>query len=266
MNTQWKIEHRNKNRYMTDKIYMKYHIASMHNEKTVSLQSPNGEQVVDPLDLSKYTYIQLPELEDVDTGEDKDIYKVLRERRSTRKFDPNKKMTFQEFTKFILFSVGKACINEFNFPYRTYPSGGAKYPVEINIITQRVEGLKDFHVYRFSGYTNRLYDMEIDVDTKELKDATCASKYDYAEYMDCNIFIFLSTAFERSTCKYGLLGYRLTLLEAGHIGQNLSLVAESMDIGNLPLGGFYEAKINKLLGLKKFGETTLYYYLIGGKL
>lgn len=134
--------------------------------------------------------------------------------------------------------------------------------MELYIIPQRIAGLKDLQVYRLDITLNRLYDMNRQVDRETLKASTGASKH---EYQDCNMYIFLTSSFRKSTCKYGLLGYRLTWLEAGHIGQNLSLVAEAMGFASVPLGGYYEEQVNRFLGADVLGETTLYYYLIGEK-
>ena len=262
---QWRIDRRANGSYMTDKIYLAYHRASMMDEKLVSVQSPNSEQYVGPADLSGYEYIELPDIHDIAYDACVDIFDVLKNRRTIRFFSKDYVMSFEDFCKFVQFSMGKSFENNHDWTYRTYPSGGSRYPVDIYIVPQRVEGLKEFEVYRLDQPNNRLYDMGRTADKEEIKNATCATKYDYHEYMDSNLFIFMVSSFEKSTCKYGLLGYRLTFLEAGHIGENLSLVAERMGFNSVPLGGFYERNINTFLGADKFNETTLYYYLVGGK-
>lgn len=261
----WKINRRSKNLYMTDTSFLQYHLASMQNDRTVSLQSPNGEQYYSPVDLSDYEYINLTPLEDIQYENGGDLFDVLKSRRTMRLFSKDYQMSFDEFCKYIQFSAGKSFHNDYDWTYRTYPSGGARYPVELYIVPQRVQGLKDLHVYRLDATENRLYDMKQDVTIDMLKACTCASKYDYNEYLDCNIYLFMTSSFKKSSCKYGLLAYRLTLLEAGHIGQNLSLVAERMNLITVPLGGFYETRINDFLGINQFDETTLYFYLIGKK-
>jgi SagB-type dehydrogenase family enzyme len=53
----------------------------------------------------------------------------------------------------------------------------------------------------------------------------------------------------RVDAKYGARGRRMLLLEAGHLMQNLCLVAASSRLAVLPLGGFFERAIGKELGL-----------------
>lgn len=250
---------------MTSDIYWKYHYASVQMEKMISVQSPNMEQYVESVDLSAFDYIELPVLSEIISEQGADLFEVLKNRRTHRLFAKDNQMSFADCCKFIQFSVGQSHVNSYGWSFRTYPSGGSRYPVDLYIIPQRVEGLKDLQVYRLDIATNRLYDMNRQVDRETLKASTGASKHEYQEYQDCNMYIFLTSSFQKSTCKYGLLGYRLTWLEAGHIGQNLSLVAEAMGFASVPLGGYYEELVNRFLGADVLGETTLYYYLIGEK-
>jgi SagB-type dehydrogenase family enzyme len=61
----------------------------------------------------------------------------------------------------------------------------------------------------------------------------------------------------RVDSKYGARGGRLLLLEAGHLMQNLCLVAASLRLGVLPLGGCFERAIEKELALPA-GDALLY--------
>jgi SagB-type dehydrogenase family enzyme len=49
--------------------------------------------------------------------------------------------------------------------------------------------------------------------------------------------------------KYGARAAKLLLLEAGHVMQDLCLVAASLDLSVVPLGGFYEEPIARALAL-----------------
>ena len=57
--------------------------------------------------------------------------------------------------------------------------------------------------------------------------------------MTATILIFITALFERSTFKYQDRGYRYTLLEAGHVAQNLNLVANALGYGAVNIGGFF---------------------------
>jgi SagB-type dehydrogenase family enzyme len=63
---------------------------------------------------------------------------------------------------------------------------------------------------------------------------------------------------ERLMHKYGDRGYRYILLEAGHAAQNMCLAAASLDLGALPVGGFFDSYVAELLELNQEQEALLY--------
>jgi SagB-type dehydrogenase family enzyme len=63
---------------------------------------------------------------------------------------------------------------------------------------------------------------------------------------------------ERSLWKYTDRGYRYVLFEAGHVAQNVNLVAESLGLGSLNLGGFFDDRIAALLGIDTNEEVPVY--------
>jgi SagB-type dehydrogenase family enzyme len=52
-------------------------------------------------------------------------------------------------------------------------------------------------------------------------------------------------------------------MEAGHIAQNIYLVASAMGLGACSVGAFYYRDLNQLLGLDGVKETTLYLIAVG---
>jgi SagB-type dehydrogenase family enzyme len=67
----------------------------------------------------------------------------------------------------------------------------------------------------------------------------------------------------RVETKYGGRGLRFLLLEAGHLAQNLCLLAASLGLCALPLGGFFEREIARHLALPASDEVL--YLLLCGK-
>ena len=64
--------------------------------------------------------------------------------------------------------------------------------------------------------------------------------------------------------KYGQRGYRFALLEAGHVAQNAALVAAALRLSLLPYGGFYDARLDEILGLDGLDECTVHLLFVGG--
>jgi SagB-type dehydrogenase family enzyme len=66
----------------------------------------------------------------------------------------------------------------------------------------------------------------------------------------------------RVRAKYGARGLRFLLLEAGHLMQNLCLASASLGLVTVPLGGFFEVELARLLALPATDEV-LYAGVVG---
>lgn len=77
------------------------------------------------------------------------------------------------------------------------------------------------------------------------------------------ILFVLVGDYSRAQAKYGPRGFRFLLIEAGHLAQNLCLLAGSLELCVLPLGGFFERDIARHLTLPASDEVL--YLLACGK-
>jgi SagB-type dehydrogenase family enzyme len=59
------------------------------------------------------------------------------------------------------------------------------------------------------------------------------------------------------------MAYRLALVEAGHVAQNVCLVATGLGLGVCPLAGYVDDALNDLLGLDGVDETVVYALAVG---
>jgi SagB-type dehydrogenase family enzyme len=75
----------------------------------------------------------------------------------------------------------------------------------------------------------------------------------------------VTAMFWRSRLKYGLRGYRFALLEAGHVVQNAVLSATALRLPTLPLGGFYDRRLEALVGADGLDEAAVHGLLVGGR-
>ena len=73
-----------------------------------------------------------------------------------------------------------------------------------------------------------------------------------------------TAVFVRSRFKYGQRGYRFVLLEAGHVAQNVALTAAALALPMLPYGGFYDLRLDELVGADGLDECTVHLLLVGG--
>jgi SagB-type dehydrogenase family enzyme len=82
---------------------------------------------------------------------------------------------------------------------------------------------------------------------------------------DASLIIFITALFERATTKYGERGYRFALLEAGHVGQNLALVASALDVAAMSVGGYFDYLIDELIEIDGITHSTVYLHAFGGR-
>lgn len=141
--------------------------------------------------------------------------------------------------------------------YRPYPSAGALYPCELYLAIADVAGIPN-GVYRYDALEHGLVATgkgdETDFGQTEINRSP-----EWA--VPCAIVI--TGVFERSVRKYDLRGYRFALLEAGHILQNLSLLAAALGLTSLVSASFYEAELEALIGVDGVSEAVLVSFLVG---
>jgi SagB-type dehydrogenase family enzyme len=141
---------------------------------------------------------------------------------------------------------------------RTYPSGGALYPVEILVYPWRVAGLESGFYY-YQTLSHRLVPV-----APVQPPQTLVSLLNDHPVEEAALFLCLFVDFARpSLGKYGEKSYRLALLEAGHIAQNVLLVAAGLGLGGLPLCGFYDQELSLAAGLLFPYEAIIYVLALG---
>ena len=142
---------------------------------------------------------------------------------------------------------------------RTAPSGGALYPLELYVFALDVHGLAP-GVYHYDPRRHRLDELRR-ADLGETMQRVLTAP-ELAE--SAAAIVAITGVFWRSRFKYGLRGYRFTLLEAGHVAQNLLLAGEALELAACPCGGFFERRLDPLLEVDGVEESTLYLVLVGG--
>jgi SagB-type dehydrogenase family enzyme len=150
---------------------------------------------------------------------------------------------------------------------RMYPSGGAKYPCEIYIAANKVEGL-DQGIYHYGPEKHTL--TKINTITEALPQQLFLLKKSNFLLFDSAIIVFITFSPSRSIKKYGDFSYKLGLIEAGHIGQNFYLSATDLGLGcrahAIDESEEEVNKINNALMIDGIGETFIYALSIGSTL
>jgi SagB-type dehydrogenase family enzyme len=142
--------------------------------------------------------------------------------------------------------------------HRPVPSAGALFPLELYAVIHKVNDLQD-GVYHYAAWNHRLECLKPGIQFAELLPNLQEQHY----ILGANILLFITAVFSRTMTKYGPRGYRYIFLEAGHVAQNVCLLAAERKLGTLCLGGFRDAYINDLLQLNPRNEGALYGMAIG---
>jgi SagB-type dehydrogenase family enzyme len=186
---------------------------------------------------------------------------ALRRRRSVRDFAPEP-LRLDELSTLLYAAYGITGAMAGGDPdddvqqLRTCPSGGALFPLELAVLANDVDGLSE-GLHHYAPFEHLLEEFG-PVD----EEAFTAAMVD-RDYAEAPAVVLVSAVFWRSRFKYGQRGYRFALLEAGHLAQNLLLTATALGLGAFPIGGFYDRRLDDLLGLDGVNESSLYAVPVG---
>ncbi|HNB21307.1 MAG TPA: nitroreductase family protein, partial [Candidatus Melainabacteria bacterium] len=84
-----------------------------------------------------------------------------------------------------------------------------------------------------------------------------------AELSEASALIFLASNQGRLRSKYGPRAYRLGLLDAGHVSENIYLVSAALDLAVTATGGFIDDELNNALGLDGIDDCVVLVLAVG---
>ena len=143
-------------------------------------------------------------------------------------------------------------------PLKMAPSGGARNPYEAYVYVKNVEGL-DFGLYHYSALDNSLGLM---TGTPAVSTGQLFAEQDWTE--GAAFGVLLVANFGRTMWKYPHPNaYRVILMEAGHIGQNIILAAVEHGLCATPTGAVNDSSARALLGLNRIKQSLVYSVFVG---
>jgi SagB-type dehydrogenase family enzyme len=202
------------------------------------------------------TLVQLPAPEPATMA----LGAALAERASCRRFAP------QPLTKAQLSAVlkaaygvcGQSSAGETHLRERAVPSAGGCYPLEVYLLLWNVEGIRS-GTYHYDPLQHALEYLQAEPPRSRIPSLFLDQPY----LADVGAIVILTAVVERQLYRYGDRGYRYLLIEAGHVAQNVGLVAAAVDVGCLNLGGFLDDTVAALLDLQQDCEVALYGVALG---
>ena len=138
-------------------------------------------------------------------------------------------------------------------PLRTSPSGGARHPIDVYVVSLRTRGLK-------SGIYHYLPDRH---ELEHLKTATPSIVDAFLPYQawfrDAAVLMVLVAKFSRTMFRYPhSRAYRAVLLEAGHLCQTFCLTSTWMGLAPFSTIGMNDERVEKDLGVDGISEYPVY--------
>lgn len=189
------------------------------------------------------------------SSKEKDLMSVITERRSHRDYNTSSALSLKHLSHLLYLAQG---ITSKDDQFRTVPSSGALYPLEIYPIVHRVTGLEP-GLYHYAVEQHKL---EL-VKPGDLRQPLVSAVLNQDFLGEAQVCFVVSGIFQRTRWKYHERTYRYVLMEAGHLGQNLYLAATALGLGVCGIGAFFDDPLNELLEVDGKAEAALYLVTVG---
>lgn len=143
-------------------------------------------------------------------------------------------------------------------PLGMTPSGGARNPYEAYVLVRQVEGLAE-GIYHYSA---KEHSLECCLPGAIPSFSELVGGQEWADTMPC--MILLCAHLDRTMWKYAdANAYRVVMIEAGHIGQNVMLAATQHGLTACPTAALRHSWIGSLLGLNNPTHAPIYALTLG---
>ena len=206
---------------------------------------PDGARIVD-----------LPAADALDLGEP-DIRTCIADRRSVRQFSdaalsPEELSWLLWATQGLRQAAGPSTL-------RTVPSAGARHAFETYLAVNRVEGIAP-GIWRYLPLSHQLVHV---ADRPDLPDLLTAATLGQSFAGSAAVVFAWSCIPYRAEWRYLTMAHKNTLLDAGHVCQNLYLACQGAALATCAIAAYDQGAMDALLGLDGTDEFTVYLSPVG---
>ena len=128
--------------------------------------------------------------------------------------------------------------------YRTAPSAGATFPLEMFLVISNVDGLqKGLYHYHPDGHQLEF------IREADLAEPLYQASLSQSMILEGGVVLVFGAIFERTTERYGERGIRYVHNEIGHASQNVHLQAAALDLGTVVIGAYNDDEVEEALRL-----------------
>lgn len=178
------------------------------------------------------------------------VEEALNTRRSYRRYR-NGPLTLQDISQLVWSAQGITSTRGF----RTAPSAGGIYPMEVYVASYNVTDLP-VGLYHYLPAEHAL---EFFI-KGDLRERIAGVALDQASVRNGDALIIIAADFQRNTQRYGARGSQYIYMEAGHISENVYLQCVTLKLGTVSVGAFDDVQIKRVLNIP---YDTIYLMPIG---
>ncbi|MDO9547276.1 MAG: SagB/ThcOx family dehydrogenase [Pelolinea sp.] len=197
--------------------------------------------------------IDLPKGRDIGEGK-VDLSGLVEKRESLRKY-ADVPLTLEELSFLLWGTQGVKSQTEKQLTKRTVPSAGSRHPFETYLLINNVVGLTP-GLYRYLALDHKIARLPGRENINQTLTEACLKQ----QHVKNSAVTFVWVAVpQRTVWRYSQRGYRYIYLDAGHVCQNLYLLAESINCGVCAIAAFDDDLADQAMGLD--GKDLFVIYL-----
>ena len=187
------------------------------------------------------------------------VAQAVKQRRSRRQYS-QEPLTLDELSFLLWTTQGVQRSLKNGFGLRTVPAGSARHPFETYLSVHRVTGLKP-GLYRYLPLEHKLCLLYLDA---HMAERTIACLFNQWVRKSAVVFVWAAIPYRRVWRSSNHQHYAKDIaLEVGHVCQNLYLACEAIGAGTCAIGGYFQRKMDALLGIDGDEEFTVYVAPVG---
>jgi SagB-type dehydrogenase family enzyme len=179
----------------------------------------------------------------------------LVEKRETLRHYAETPLSLFELAFLLWGTQGIKSVTDKGLTKRTVPSAGSRHPFETYLLVNRVNELEP-GLYRYLALSNQLAQLPAAEDICQQLTTACQNQQHVLNSAVTFIWVAIPV---RTVWRHRQRAYRYIHLDAGHVCQNLYLLAEAIDCGVCAIAAYDDDQVNTVLGLD--GEEMFAIYL-----
>jgi SagB-type dehydrogenase family enzyme len=187
-----------------------------------------------------------------------DFSKLVEQRETLRKY-AELPLSLEELAYLLWGTQGVKSVTEKPVSKRTVPSAGSRHAFETYLLVNRVESLEP-GLYRYLAVENKLVKLDAPEEITEILTEACLKQ---PHVKNSAVTFFWVAVPLRMVWRYCQRGYRYMYLDAGHVCQNLYLLAESIQCGVCAIAAYDDDLVNQALHVDGEEQFVIYIATLG---